>query len=637
MAKLVDLEERTERHPQLAGRRFAAVAPEAVAQQLVGAHFLGAGSFCRVWRVDNWTASSRYRNQPVMVPPTKDDAVQEPRLLEVMGLVEELCSQASLHHFSWRVSQQPTLRALWPVHHIAAEFAALMEQLDNIMVHMPAGPAALPLLKLGDLNGAQWQELTREGASWLGTVGFMPRRVRRLYLGEQRTPAAGVGELNYDTYQMGKTLLRVLLEHAGTFVSYPKGTAEEMEQDETNVKGSAITLLTPTLPCGIDTELLTFGVLTALMMSWDGPYTSPADQLRLLPGQAAECLRQWAALCKQWAVTSGGAAFWGATASQRALAELYLRMAELARMPPLDEPLDPGVHVQECGFIAEVVDNFFHYGLHAEERLGPVQGQAAAILQERRELAAGWAAAQAAAAQMAVAEAERRKRFERPSHRSTAWESKVAVRAEQEAAFLEGSSTGRDENAQANNRRKRKAAAVAPAAKKAKPAAAVKPAVAAKPAKAGAAAAAAAAGAPNAAEAENEPPGGDALVLSNKLRLKDVWGEGAREKEKLPQLVGKEHCIAVMLGETVRAALAARTGADALTLQLSKGCRVTFSVARRSVQFSRRELQALAKDVAACKKWNTFVAAALAAWQQEGKEGSQAARLGLLAPLQAAG
>lgn len=74
--------------------------------------------------------------------------------------------------------------------------------------------------------------------------------------------------------------------------------------------------------------------------------------------------------------------------------------------------------------------------------------QVAAILRERRELAAARAAAQAAATQMAVAEAERRKLFERPSHRSTAWESKVAVRPEKEAAFLEGSSTGHDENAQ---------------------------------------------------------------------------------------------------------------------------------------------------------------------------------------------
>lgn len=30
---------------------------------------------------------------------------------------------------------------------------------------------------------------------------------------------------------------------------------------------------------------------------------------------------------------------------------------------------------QECGFIAEVVDNFFHYGSHSEERLGPVRQQ----------------------------------------------------------------------------------------------------------------------------------------------------------------------------------------------------------------------------------------------------------------------
>ncbi len=44
--------------------------------------------------------------------------------------------------------------------------------------------------------------------------------------------------------------------------------------------------------------------------------------------------------------TSGGAAFWGAAACQRALAEMYLRLAELARLPPLDEPLEPEVHVQ---------------------------------------------------------------------------------------------------------------------------------------------------------------------------------------------------------------------------------------------------------------------------------------------------
>jgi len=43
------------------------------------------------------------------------------------------------------------------------------------MVHT-AGAGQLPVLKLGDLNGAQWAELTRDGASWLGTVGFMPRR-----------------------------------------------------------------------------------------------------------------------------------------------------------------------------------------------------------------------------------------------------------------------------------------------------------------------------------------------------------------------------------------------------------------------------------------------------------------------------
>lgn len=51
----------------------------------------------------------------------------------------------------------------------------------------------------------------------------------------------------------------------------------------------------------------------------------------------------------------------------------------------------------------------------------------------------------------------------------------------------------------------------------------------------------------------------------------DVWGEGAREKDKLPLLLGEKHCIVVMLGETVRAALAARAGADSLTLKVRRG------------------------------------------------------------------
>jgi len=41
--------------------------------------------------------------------------------------------------------------------------------------HQPPG-AALPYLKLGDLNGMQWEEFVRDGSAWLGTVGLMPRR-----------------------------------------------------------------------------------------------------------------------------------------------------------------------------------------------------------------------------------------------------------------------------------------------------------------------------------------------------------------------------------------------------------------------------------------------------------------------------
>ena len=121
------------------------------------------------------------------------------------------------------------------------------------------------------------------------------------------------------------------------------------------------------------------------------------------------------------------------------------------------------------------------------------------------------------------------------------------------------------------------------------------------------------------------------------LPWQDIWGAGARAAADAPQLLGDKHAIAVMLGETVRAAAAAAAGADAVALRLSKRSRLTFSVSKRgSVTFSRHKVLALAKDAAACKRFNAFVAAALEAWQQHGKEGSQAERLGLLAPLQAA-
>lgn len=90
-----------------------------------------------------------------------------------------------------------------------------------------------------------------------------------------------------------------------------------------------------------------------------------------------------------------------------------------------------------------------------------------------------------------------------------------------------------------------------------------------------------------------------------------------------------------MLGETMRVA-AAMTEHGCVTLQLSAGCRVSFSKQGRSVQFSRREVRALAADPRACQRWNTFVGSALQAWLDQGKEGSQAQRLALLQPLQAA-
>lgn len=50
-------------------------------------------------------------------------------------------------------------------------------------------------------------------------------------------------------------------------------------------------------------------------------------------------------------------------------------------MPPALPNLCFSATTQECGFIAEVVDNFFHYGSHSEERLGPVRQQVGDRLQ----------------------------------------------------------------------------------------------------------------------------------------------------------------------------------------------------------------------------------------------------------------
>lgn len=42
----------------------------------------------------------------------------------------------------------------------------------------------------------------------------------------------------------------------------------------------------------------------------------------------------------------GSATFWAASTCHRALAQLYLRLVELGRVPPLEEPWDPETHMQ---------------------------------------------------------------------------------------------------------------------------------------------------------------------------------------------------------------------------------------------------------------------------------------------------
>jgi hypothetical protein len=149
--------------------------------------------------------------------------------------------------------------------------------------------------------------------------------------------------------------------------------------------------------------------------------------------------------------------------------------------------------------------------------------------------------------------------------------------------------------------------------------------------------------------------GGDLLALSGKLRLKDIHEEVAQAAgaggssggaEPRPLLVGQKHSVELMLADTVRAAIEAAGahgsgGGRELHLRLGGGgaaggggCMLRFLLAaRRSVQFSRAEVLALAADAGACRAWNAFVEAALAAWQGLGKEGSLGERLRLLKPL----
>ena len=63
-------------------------------------------------------------------------------LLQVVGLVEELCNQTSLFNFLWRAygSQQQQLRPRWTLAHLASEFSALMAQVGAGGVVVGAGP-----------------------------------------------------------------------------------------------------------------------------------------------------------------------------------------------------------------------------------------------------------------------------------------------------------------------------------------------------------------------------------------------------------------------------------------------------------------------------------------------------------------
>ncbi|KAL4418807.1 hypothetical protein ABPG77_006776 [Micractinium sp. CCAP 211/92] len=636
--KLISLDERTELHPQLARRRLPSV-PVGTVERLLAAKpsFLGAGSFCRVWMVERWThAPSPARGQPVAIKVCsagfKEGMPEDERRTRHARLVRHWHREVNAHLL---LEGQP--RVVRAYHTFQGSMLVAQLQLlglvhqdikpDNLMVHLPLEPGALPVIKLGDLNGMQWEQLTADGHYW----------VQRLYLG---TECAGpnAGELNYDTYQMGKVLLRLLLELDGRHVSMVKKDTE-LKAEDAAVKSTALDMLHGVAPEGEpDKELWAFGVVIALGMAWDGPYSCAEDQLRLLPGEAAEALRSWAAICREWQA-AGSTAFWAAPANVDAMARLYLRLSELCRLPPLDEPLQPEVHTQAGTTPGQRVAALVPAASHARLHAAALHRRPAVSLMQARLLLAERTAAAMGRQATAEPEADRRRQLaerkrDKPSLRSTAWETKDAQRVEEEGAFLEAgakqpSSSRRhqeEENAGTRRQLRTRRAADSTGAGAAL--------AAAKRPRAGAAAVAAPAAAPG-----GDHSLGDLLVLSSKLRLKDVWGEGVQPAADAPQVLGPRQAVAQMLADTIRAAAAGAGGGGQgagtqVPLRLGGGCALRFSLtSRRSVQFSRAEFLALAQDGRASRRWNAFVGAARAAWSEGGKEGSRAERLRQLLPL----
>jgi len=97
----ISLEERTDRHPQLMGKRRYSEVPVGVVQaRLATARYVAAGSFCRVWHVERWNAPGSPAHGQAVV-----SAVVE------CSRVFHKCLESACNHVFEQDDERPSRRA----------------------------------------------------------------------------------------------------------------------------------------------------------------------------------------------------------------------------------------------------------------------------------------------------------------------------------------------------------------------------------------------------------------------------------------------------------------------------------------------------------------------------------------------
>ncbi|GAB4816484.1 hypothetical protein N2152v2_003530 [Parachlorella kessleri] len=617
------------------------------------AKFVGGGSFCRVYSLDNWTVrrvqgkpspcfgKSHYLREKhahlvlqgqqrvveihhtfsgCMLIPSSSGGERVP--MEVMGFVQERCCLYSLNHLLCEAEVNPLRKTHLTLHLVSREMAALAEQLRmfdelgivhqdinlaNLLAHEAVPGSGDITFKFGDLNMCQWQQLLLDGNWWGGTVGFMPGRVQKMYSAVQHYPAPGVGEIYHDIYSLGKVLLRLLTFKQRLEPPFAKAK-DDLEAEDAAVKQAAVQLLMQQNVLGdVPQELYAFGVLIGLAMAWDGPYADKEDILRLTPAAAADVMADWAAICSMWLQVQGGDAFWRHPGAVQLMAQLYVKLADHCSVPVLGTARVPCVHRQECEYINEVCSKFFSIG--GGQRLAAVSACAQELLsaQEKQRRAATQQEHQqrgGAPAPSTLAMAQKRLDHVAPnSNRPGAAAGAAAVAAA--ATANPGKENAAGSQHVAGGKRKHSGSessvnqVLRPRVQQSQPPLVAAPAAAAQP----------------------PPPEGEYIRLSHTLRLSDIF-PGGRKPAGAPNLIGGHNSTALALAEAVQAMLAAKAGAKLVQLRhgsLVLNLTLADLPGRRGqqVMLRRSDFQALCANKVATSTWNATMKALTQSFQHQ--------------------